>query len=84
MKFRASTVRRYHGEFASAGPKNYGFRVSTGATKVKVRGISLTVRVRETLNWNSMLMAITNVLEDVRAGLSPEEAADEHVLHRKM
>ena len=67
-------------EFASAGPKNYGFRVSTGATKVKVRGISLTVRVRETLNWNSMLMAITNVVEDVSAGLSPEEAADEHAM----
>ena len=67
-------------EFASAGKKNYGFRVSTGATKVKVRGISLTVRVQETLNWNSILMAITNVVEDVSAGLSPEEAADEHAM----
>ena len=65
-------------EFGSAGPENYGFQVSTGATKVKVRGISLTVRVRETLNCTSLLMAITNVVEDVSMGLSPEEAANEH------
>ena len=67
-------------EFGYPGPKNYGFWVSTGATKVKVRGISLTVRVRETLNWTRWLMAITNVVEDVSTGLSPEEAADEHAM----
>ena len=38
-------------EFASAGPKNYGYRTARGKVECKVRGFSLNTRGREQLNF---------------------------------
>lgn len=42
----------YITEFASAGPKNYGFRTQKGKVECKVRGFSLNVRGQEQLNFD--------------------------------
>ena len=38
-------------EFASAGPKHYGYRTARGKVECKVRGFSLNTRGREQLNF---------------------------------
>ncbi len=50
-------------EFASGGPKNYGYRTQKGKVECKVRGFSLNVRGQEQLNFNILK---DNVLAELR------------------
>ena len=50
-------------EFVSGGPKNYAYRTERGKTECKVRGFTLNVRGKETLNFDSMRRTILNVLK---------------------
>lgn len=47
-------------EFASAGPKNYGYRLSNDKTLVKVRGFTLNYRSSQALNLESMKDMVLN------------------------
>ena len=51
-------------EFVSGGAKNYAYQTVRGKTECKVRGFTLNVRGKETLNFRSMKRAITAVLEE--------------------
>ena len=50
-------------EFVSGGPKNYGYRTKKEKTECKVRGFTLNVRGKETLNFDSMRKMILEVLD---------------------
>ena len=50
-------------EFVSGGPKNYAYRTEREKTECKVRGFTLNVRGKETLNFDSMRRTILNVLK---------------------
>ena len=50
-------------EFVSGGPKNYGYVTEKEKTECKVRGFTLNVRGKETLNFNTMRQNILDVLE---------------------
>ena len=50
-------------EFVSGGPKNYAYRTEKKKTECKVRGFTLNVRGKETLNFNTMKRNIIEVLE---------------------
>ena len=54
-------------EFASAGPKNYGYRTVRGKVECKVRGFSLNTRGREQLNFEFLK---ENVIREVSEPLS--------------
>ena len=51
-------------EFASAGPKNYGYVTVSGKVECKVRGFSLNYRGSEQLNFEILKQ---NVLDEVNA-----------------
>lgn len=53
-------------EFASAGPKNYGYRTQKGKMECKVRGFSLNVRGQEQLNFDILR---DNVLAELQQPL---------------
>ena len=40
--------------FASGGPKNYGYKTSSGKTELKVRGITLDCSARQKVNFESL------------------------------
>ena len=44
----------YITRFASGGPKNYGYQVNTGATTVKVKGITLNHATSNTINFDKI------------------------------
>ena len=50
-------------EFVSGGPKNYAYQTVRDKTVCKVRGFTLNVRGKETLNFDSMKRTIMAVLE---------------------
>ena len=50
-------------EFVSGGPKNYAYHTAEKKTECKVRGFTLNVRGKETLNFNTMRRNILDVLE---------------------
>lgn len=50
-------------EYASAGPKNYGYKTNNGKVECKVRGFSLNARGKEQLNFDVLR---DNVLAEVR------------------
>ena len=50
-------------EFATAGPKNYGYRTRQGKVDCKVRGFSLNARGQEQLNFDILKR---NVLEELQ------------------
>lgn len=50
-------------EFASAGPKNYGYRTAQGKVCCKVRGFSLNARGSEQLNFETLK---ENVINEVK------------------
>lgn len=41
-------------EFVSAGPKTYGYKLNTGETVLKVKGITLNVANRQVINFESL------------------------------
>ncbi|XP_040190087.1 uncharacterized protein LOC120921636 [Rana temporaria] len=41
-------------EFVSAGPKSYGYKLNTGETVLKVKGITLNVANRQVINFESL------------------------------
>jgi len=57
-------------EFASAGPKNYGYRTARGKVECKVRGFSLNTRGREQLNFEFLkenaIREVSDPLSDPR------------------
>ena len=53
-------------EFASAGPKNYGYRTEEGKLECKVRGFTLNARGQSQLNFD-LLKA--NVIDEVNVPL---------------
>ena len=53
----------YIKEFVSGGPKNYGYRTWKEKVECKVRGFTLNVRGKETLNFDSM--------KKMKAGVMP-------------
>ena len=53
-------------EFASAGPKKYGYRTKKGKVECKVRGFSLNTRGRQHLNFKLLKQ---NVINEVTASL---------------
>ena len=57
-------------EFASAGPKNYGYRTKDGKVECKVRGFTLNTRGQEQLNFeilrNNVIDEATTPLDDPR------------------
>lgn len=50
-------------EFVSGGAKNYGYRTHQGKTECKVRGFTLNVRGKGSLNYEVMKQNILNELE---------------------
>ncbi|KAE8580551.1 hypothetical protein XENTR_v10024459 [Xenopus tropicalis] len=44
----------YITEFVSAGPKTYGYKLSTGKTSLKVKGITLNARNIQLMNFDSL------------------------------
>ncbi len=56
-------------EFASAGPKNYGYRTATGKVECKVRGFSLNTRGSRQLNFDILKQ---NVIDEVTIPLEEE------------
>lgn len=50
-------------EFATAGPKNYGYRTRLGTVECKVRGFSLNVRGQQQLNFDILKQT---VLDEIR------------------
>ncbi|KAM4028544.1 uncharacterized protein ACNLHF_023858 [Anomaloglossus baeobatrachus] len=44
----------YITEFVSAGPKTYGYKLNTGKTVLKVKGITLNVGNNQSINFNSL------------------------------
>ncbi|KAM4014972.1 uncharacterized protein ACNLHF_001687 [Anomaloglossus baeobatrachus] len=44
----------YITEFVSAGPKTYGYKLNTGKTVLKVKGITLNVANTQSINFNSL------------------------------
>lgn len=51
-------------EFVSAGPKNYGYRLNSDKTVVKVRGFTLNYKNGQTINLESMkTLVVENPLE---------------------
>ena len=50
-------------EFATAGPKNYGYRTQKGKVECKIRGFSLNARGQEQLNFDILKR---NVLDELR------------------
>jgi len=50
-------------EFATAGPKNYGFRTHLGTLECKVHGFRLNIRSQQQLNFNLLKQ---NVLEEIQ------------------
>ncbi|KAL9985179.1 hypothetical protein ACROYT_G007549 [Oculina patagonica] len=57
-------------EFASVGPKNYGYRTARGKVECKVRGFSLNTRGREQLNFEflkeNVIREVSDPLTDPR------------------
>ena len=51
-------------EFVSGGPKNYAYQTAGDKTECKVRGFTLNVRGKETLNFASMKRTILGVLQE--------------------
>ena len=49
--------------FVSGGAKNYGYRTHQGKTECKVRGFTLNVRGKGSLNYDVMKQNILNELE---------------------
>ena len=62
-------------EFVSGGAKNYGYRTTRGKVECKVRGFTLNVRGKETLNFETVKKTILAVLED--GGAKNYESSDE-------
>ncbi|KAL9952108.1 hypothetical protein ACROYT_G039315 [Oculina patagonica] len=50
-------------EFASAGPKNYGYKTKNGKTTCKVRGFSLNARGSEQLNYEILKQNVCDEVE---------------------
>ena len=50
-------------EFATAGPKNYGYKTSQGKVECKVRGFILNVRDQDQLNYEILKK---NLLDEVQ------------------
>ena len=51
-------------EFASGGPKNYAYQTAADKTECKVRGFTLNVRGKKTLNFETVKKTILTVLEE--------------------
>ena len=54
-------------EFASGGPKNYGYQTRKGKQECKARGISLNSKGSKQLNFNVLKQ---NVLDDIQSPLA--------------
>ena len=51
-------------EFVSGGPKNYAYQTADDKTECKVRGFTLNVRGKKTLNFDTVKKTILSVLEE--------------------
>ena len=51
-------------EFICAGPKNYAYKVSNGATTVKVKGFSLNYENSQKINMNSMREMVMSMADN--------------------
>ena len=54
-------------EFATAGPKNYGYRTQKGKVECKVRGFSLNARGQEQLNFDILKRNVLDELQHPQA-----------------
>ena len=54
-------------EFASAGPKNYGYKTAQGKVECKVRGFSLNARGQEQLNFDILKRNVLDELQHPQA-----------------
>jgi hypothetical protein len=57
----------YITEFASGGPKNYGYTISNGQECWKVKGISQTYEVCQTMSFHTIASMVTNGKADTVA-----------------
>ena len=72
----------YITEFASAGPKNYGYRTQKGKVKCKVRGFSLNVRGQEQLNFDILRDNVLAELQQPRVKLRNIPVTNPHKITR--
>jgi hypothetical protein len=53
-------------EFVSAGPKNYSFALDTGKTFAKIKGLCLSYKTEEVINFETMKKIVIDKSEPIK------------------